>query len=180
MQTYLASQPIKSRFKLSPEWKLEIRHLNVVLPSHLSFNIKVKLSRYRHAGDKAKRKYNSYSFLTSSLVAMNDLRHASEIMWIQKLEENRLPLPGIEPRLPGCPDCSQTLYWVTQPPLFHWSRVKSLYLGTCLISYSLFFQEVTAALRGAQVLYLLAVRIHAMEAPRGSGGIASTHSRPRH
>jgi hypothetical protein len=29
--------------------------------------VKLKLSRYRHAGDKGERKYSSYSFLTSAL-----------------------------------------------------------------------------------------------------------------
>jgi hypothetical protein len=31
-------------------------------------------------------------------------------VWTQRLEENLLPLPGIEPRSPGCPVRSQTLY----------------------------------------------------------------------
>jgi hypothetical protein len=36
---------------------------------------------------------------------------APEPVWTQRLEEkNPLPLPGIEPRSPGLPVCSQTLY----------------------------------------------------------------------
>jgi hypothetical protein len=35
---------------------------------------------------------------------------APEPVWTQKLEENLLPLPGIEPRSPGRPVRSQTLY----------------------------------------------------------------------
>jgi hypothetical protein len=35
---------------------------------------------------------------------------APEPVWTQKLEENLLSLPGIEPRSPGRPVRSQTLY----------------------------------------------------------------------
>jgi hypothetical protein len=35
---------------------------------------------------------------------------ASEPVWTQRLGENPLPLPGIEPRYPGRPARSQTLY----------------------------------------------------------------------
>jgi hypothetical protein len=35
---------------------------------------------------------------------------ASEPVWTQRLQENPLPLPGIEPRSPGRPARSQTLY----------------------------------------------------------------------
>jgi hypothetical protein len=39
---------------------------------------------------------------------------ASERVWTQRLEEKILsPLPGIEPRSPGCPARSQTLYWLS-------------------------------------------------------------------
>jgi hypothetical protein len=41
---------------------------------------------------------------------------ASEPVWTQKLEEKFLsPLPGIEPRSPGHPVRSQTLYWLSYP-----------------------------------------------------------------
>jgi hypothetical protein len=35
---------------------------------------------------------------------------APEPVWTQRIEENPLPLPGIEPRSPGSPARSQTLY----------------------------------------------------------------------
>jgi hypothetical protein len=35
---------------------------------------------------------------------------APEPVWTQRLEENPLPPPGIEPRSPGRPSRSQTLY----------------------------------------------------------------------
>jgi hypothetical protein len=35
---------------------------------------------------------------------------APEPVWTQRLEENPLPLPGIEPRSPGRPARIQTLY----------------------------------------------------------------------
>jgi hypothetical protein len=35
---------------------------------------------------------------------------ASELVWTQRQEEKSLPLPGVEPRTPGRPVCSQALY----------------------------------------------------------------------
>jgi hypothetical protein len=40
-----------------------------------------KLSRYRHAGDKAKRRYSSYSFLTSALNVVSGQHHASATLY---------------------------------------------------------------------------------------------------
>jgi hypothetical protein len=37
--------------------------------------------------------------------------------------KNPLPLPGIEPRSPGCPARSQTLYWLSYPA--HWGLLQS-------------------------------------------------------
>jgi hypothetical protein len=37
--------------------------------------------------------------------------------------KNSLPLPGIEPRSPGHPACSQTLYWLSYPAHPHIIRV---------------------------------------------------------
>jgi hypothetical protein len=38
--------------------------------------VKVKLSRYRHAGAKGETKYKSYSFFTSALDEVSGQRHA--------------------------------------------------------------------------------------------------------
>jgi hypothetical protein len=40
---------------------------------------------------------------------------APEPVWTQRLEENPLPPPGIEPRSPGRPARSQTLYCLSYP-----------------------------------------------------------------
>jgi hypothetical protein len=36
--------------------------------------------------------------------------------------KNPLPLPGIEPRSPGCPVCSKTLYWLSYPGFYVYSE----------------------------------------------------------
>jgi hypothetical protein len=78
------------------------------------------------------RRCGSYSFMTSALDGVSGQRHAPtalyiggkepqcpldrtglapELVWTQRLEEDfSLPLPGIEPRLPGRPVRSHTLY----------------------------------------------------------------------
>jgi hypothetical protein len=79
------------------------------------------------------RMYSSYSFTTSALDGVSGQRHAPaalypwgkdppvpigqeagwvpEPIWGQRVEEkSSLPPPGIEPRLPGRPVRSQTLY----------------------------------------------------------------------
>jgi hypothetical protein len=40
---------------------------------------------------------------------------APEPVWTQRLKEKALPLPGIEPRSPGRPARSQTLYMTELP-----------------------------------------------------------------
>jgi hypothetical protein len=68
----------------------------------------IKMSRYRHGGDKGERTYSSYSFLISALDGVSDQRRApavftprertpvpigykagwaSELVWTQRLEE---------------------------------------------------------------------------------------------
>jgi hypothetical protein len=78
------------------------------------------------------RRYSSYSFLTSALDGgewsasrlgralppgkgppvpiVQEAGWAPEPVWTQRFEEKSLPLPGIEPRSPGRPVRSQTLY----------------------------------------------------------------------
>jgi hypothetical protein len=55
----------------------------------------------------------------------------SEPVWTQRLEENSLPLPGIEPQSPGRPLRSQILYWLSYPS--SWDK----YLHPILIHVSL-------------------------------------------
>jgi hypothetical protein len=40
---------------------------------------------------------------------------APDPVWTQRLEKNLFPLPGIEPRSPGPPVRSQTLYCLSNP-----------------------------------------------------------------
>jgi hypothetical protein len=78
------------------------------------------------------RRYSSYSFKTSALDGgkwsaslpgralppekgppvpiVQEAGWAPEPVWTKRLEENPLPLPGIETRSPGRPAHSQTLY----------------------------------------------------------------------
>jgi hypothetical protein len=42
---------------------------------------KVKLSRYRHAGDKGERRHSSYSFLTSAVDGVSAQRHAQAAIY---------------------------------------------------------------------------------------------------
>jgi hypothetical protein len=78
------------------------------------------------------RRYSSYSFSTSALDGgewsasrpgralppgkgspvpiVQEAGWAPEPVWTQRLEEKSLPLPGIEPRSPGRPARSRTLY----------------------------------------------------------------------
>jgi hypothetical protein len=84
------------------------------LPQHL----------WRRRGEK---RYSSYSFTTSALDVASGQRHAPatlyppitiaqeagwapEPVWTHRLRgKTLLPLPGIEPRSPGRPVCSQTV-----------------------------------------------------------------------
>jgi hypothetical protein len=45
--------------------------------------MKINLSRYRHAGDKGKRSYRSYLFLTSELDGVRGQRHAPAALYPQ-------------------------------------------------------------------------------------------------
>jgi hypothetical protein len=91
----------------------------------------------RHEGTWGERKCSSYSFLTSALDGdewsashpgralppgngppvpnVQEAGCAPEPVWTQKLEEKSLPLPGFEPRSPGRPARSRTLYWLSYP-----------------------------------------------------------------
>jgi hypothetical protein len=48
---------------------------------YLLWNSKVKLCRYRHAGDKWERRYCSNSFLTSALNGVSGQRYASAVLY---------------------------------------------------------------------------------------------------
>jgi hypothetical protein len=85
-----------------------------------------------HAMEALGGEYSSYSFSTSVLgggkwsasrpsralppgkgppvTIVQEAGWAPEPVWTQRLEENPLPLPGIEPRSPGRPVRSQILY----------------------------------------------------------------------
>jgi hypothetical protein len=85
-----------------------------------------------HGGAWGERRCGSYSFLTSALVGVSwpltpRPRFTPGTHWTggwvdprgrsgHRLEENPLPLPGIEPRSLRRPGCSQTLYWPTPAP----------------------------------------------------------------
>jgi hypothetical protein len=45
---------------------------------------------------------------------------APDPVWKQRLEKNLFPPPGIEPRSPGPPVRSQTLYWLSNPSSKIW------------------------------------------------------------
>jgi hypothetical protein len=86
---------------------------------------------------RGERRYNFYSLSTSTLDGMSGQRHAPaalypwgkdppvpivqeagwapEPVWTQRLEKNSLPPPEIEPRSPGRPARSQTLYCLSYP-----------------------------------------------------------------
>jgi hypothetical protein len=91
-----------------------------------------------HKGACGERKYSSYSFWTSALDGgewlasspdralasgkgppvpiVQEAGWAPEPVWTQRIEEKTLsPVPGIEPRSPGRPARSQTLYWLSYP-----------------------------------------------------------------
>jgi hypothetical protein len=93
----------------------------------------LKLSRTRHAGVKGERCHSSYSFLTLALGGVSGQRHAPTAFfppgthwtggWVgpragldtDVTGKYLSPLPGIEPRSPGRPVCSQTLYCLSYP-----------------------------------------------------------------
>jgi hypothetical protein len=103
----------------------------------------VPYTSWRRLGES---RYSSYSFSTSALDGGEwsgsllgralspgkgppaPIEHkawcAPQPVWTQRLEgKNPLPLPGIEPRSPGHPACSQTLYWLSYPAHPHIIRV---------------------------------------------------------
>jgi hypothetical protein len=91
----------------------------------------------RHEGAWGERRYRSYSFSTSArdgnewsasrpgrvlpqgkgppVPIVQEAGWAPEPVWTQRLEEKSLPLKGIEPRSPGRPARSHTLYWLSYP-----------------------------------------------------------------
>jgi hypothetical protein len=91
----------------------------------------------RHGGAWGERRYSSYSFLTSALDGgewsasctgralprgkdppvpiVEEAGWALEPVWTQRLQEKSFPLSRIEPRSPGGPVRSQTLYWLSYP-----------------------------------------------------------------
>jgi hypothetical protein len=89
---------------------------------------KVKQSRYTPWRRLGERRYSSYSFLTWALDGVSGQHHAPAALypgertpgihctgrWVGPRaglgRKNLLPLPGIEPRSPGRPARSQTLY----------------------------------------------------------------------
>jgi hypothetical protein len=92
----------------------------------------IKLSHYHHAGDKGKRRYSSYSFLTSALDKGEwSASHPGHALSLGKdpqysldwrlggpqsrsghrgHRKNPMSLLGIEPWLSSSPVCTQTLY----------------------------------------------------------------------
>jgi hypothetical protein len=112
-----------------------------ILPNHPFPQSKSKSKQSspttRHGGAWGKMRYSSYSFMTSALDGgewsrsrpgralppgkgppvpiVQEAGWAPEPVWTQRLEENPLPLPGIEPRSPGRPALSQTLYCLSYP-----------------------------------------------------------------
>jgi hypothetical protein len=83
------------------------------------------------------RRYSSYSFSTSALDGgewsashpghalppgkgppvpiVQESGWASELVWTEVREKILSPLPGIEPRSPGLPARSRTVYWLSYP-----------------------------------------------------------------
>jgi hypothetical protein len=96
-----------------------------------AYILKLKLSHYTRRRRLGERRYSSYSFSSSALDGgewsasrpdralapgkrspvpiVQEAGRAPEPVWTQRLEE-KSPLPGIEPRSPGLPARSQTLY----------------------------------------------------------------------
>jgi hypothetical protein len=120
----------------------------------LSYTKKQSSPATRHGGAWRKRRYSSYSLLTSALDGVSGQRHAAAALcpgertpgthctggWLgpragldtEIREKNPLPLSGIEPRSPGRPVRCQTLYWLSYPGstlsyrlLYLWNRFHS-------------------------------------------------------
>jgi hypothetical protein len=101
----------------------------VYAEKHTKQKIKVKLSRYRHAGTKWKRSYSSYSLLTSALDGrewsvsrpgrvlprrmdspvpiVQDAARASVLVWTGRLEEKTFASAG---------DQTSIVQFVLRPP----------------------------------------------------------------
>jgi hypothetical protein len=113
--------------------------------------VKEKLSCYHHAGNK-ERKYSSYSFLTLALDWVSGQHHALAVLNPREKDpqhpldrrlggahswsghrgymKNPLPLPEIEPQLPGHQVCSRILYWLSYPSSY--STNVSVYFNRLL------------------------------------------------
>jgi hypothetical protein len=98
------------------------------------------------------RTYSSYSFTTLALDGVSGQRHAPaalnpqgknpEYPLYRRLggpqsrsrltgyRQNPLPLPGIQPRSPGRPVRSQTLYWLSYPAPSLLSTASNIYIYT--------------------------------------------------
>jgi hypothetical protein len=105
---------------------------------------KLKLSHYTPRRRLGESRYSSYSFLTSALdegewsasrlgralAREKDPRYPlyrrlggpQSRSGHKDWRKNPLPLPGIEPRTPGRPASSQTLYWLIYPAQWEWIR----------------------------------------------------------
>jgi hypothetical protein len=98
---------------------------------HRQNKIKVKLSRYLHAGAEGERLYSCYSFFTSALDGVSGQRYAPAALYPQQRTPGTLGIRGLvglragldtEARRkvlclcrgsnPGHPVCSLTLYWL--------------------------------------------------------------------
>jgi hypothetical protein len=76
--TYIANT--RSRYDLSS-------YLSSIFSTRCTRNeapVKVRLSRFRHAGDKGERRYSSYSFLTSALDGVGGQRHVPATLYLWK------------------------------------------------------------------------------------------------
>jgi hypothetical protein len=86
--------------------------------------------------------------------------------------KNPLPLPGIEPRSPGRPVRSQTLYCLSYPaPIPLNTSLNTVCSDRNKMSRKHLFITVKVKLK-----VKLKLSHYTIQAPRGRGGIASTHS----
>jgi hypothetical protein len=103
------------------------RGSNLDRPVVQSVKVKVKQSRYTPWRRLGGEEYSSYLFTTSALEGVSGQRHVPAALYPRYplyrtlggpqsrsghrgYRKNPLPLPGIEPRSPGRPARSQTLY----------------------------------------------------------------------
>jgi hypothetical protein len=119
-------------------WKVLFQMTRViVIVTRLRYMPLNSCSTTRHEGACVERGYSSYSFSTSALDGVSGQRHARPGFtsgernpgthwtggWVglrASLDTEARgkivsPLPGIEPRSPGCPARIQTLYWLSYP-----------------------------------------------------------------